>query len=786
MAELLRLPAEWSDWKIERLIGEHSHVKYYLATKSRNNKTYESLIEYIFIPQNRKKSSAARYDNMYYGGDLDNDDSIMEYIKKELEVNNNLIGIENILSYNDYIVKKKEFDEGYQIYIRMDYLRKLSDAVSQKEKITETDIIKLAIDMCSAMELLYKKNIIHGDIKSENVFIDDENTYKLGNFGVKKILDRTVGSSISNVSEINIAPEVIKDERETIRSEIYSLGLMIYRLLNNNRPPFAAQGNQPITHEENNNALVKRLSGEKLPRPSECSSDDLCQIILKACEFNPEERWQNPTAMKKALMSTYEEDYINAPQKPLEKKEKEAFDYVQNDHKEDSIPKKQKQYVDDNQNSVQKNVQNENKSQYYNTQNGGQTEYTYEYYKNDSVQQQTSNNGYSINNNNGQNQNNGQNPNNRQNQNNGQNTQGGYGPSDQKYPYSPQVNQNTKKKKTMIIGGSIAAVLVVAIVSVMAFVVPGLFKERSYSLPNNSYSAQNNQNDDELNSKYENDNDYEETETKKPAETEEQKIMVPNVEGYSKDYAKEIILDSDLTCSIEYEHDNYVSEGDVIYQDPEYGDRVKSGTEVKIVVSMGPEYIKCPEDYEQKIEVNSSGTYASMVLYQWNGWSGEWEVKFETDNVRVGENGVGKNYGEGKSITPEGKFNIGFCYSDESVETGLKFKRVTENSVFVDDERSQYYNMLVDRNWVESGMSYENTYAQFTERDLYSACIFIEHNGDGESPGTSRPGEGSVITICGIKGELKETLGCIDIKSYDMTKLLKCLDADLNPVIIIS
>ena len=106
--------------------------------------------------------------------------------------------------------------------------------------------------------------------------------------------------------------------------------------------------------------------------------------------------------------------------------------------------------------------------------------------------------------------------------------------------------------------------------------------------------------------------------------------------------------------------------------------------------------------------------------------------------------------------------------------------------MFVDDPLSLYYNMLVDKDILIDGISYENTYEQFKTENYYSTCIFIEHNGDGETIGTAIPHVGSVITICGKNGSLNSTFGCIDIISNDMEMLLSYLDEDLSPVIIIS
>ncbi|MCQ4022133.1 MULTISPECIES: zinc-ribbon domain-containing protein [unclassified Ruminococcus] len=184
----------------------------------------------------------------------------------------------------------------------------------------------------------------------------------------------------------------------------------------------------------------------------------------------------------------------------------------------------------------------------------------------------------------------------------------------------------------------------------------------------------------------------------------------------------------------------------------------------------------------QKIEVVSSGSTATLTLYEWQ--NGQWTSLFST-NATVGTNGVGSNYGEGKKVTPKGTYDLGFCYGLSKPNTDLNYKQINSNSIFVDDSSSKYYNCLVTKNDY-SGSGYENTYKQFAVNKNYNYNIFIEHNGDGETPNSAVSGKGSVITICGYNGTLKPTLGCIDISSSDMIVLLSYLDSNKNPVIEIS
>lgn len=194
-------------------------------------------------------------------------------------------------------------------------------------------------------------------------------------------------------------------------------------------------------------------------------------------------------------------------------------------------------------------------------------------------------------------------------------------------------------------------------------------------------------------------------------------------------------------------------------------------------------YISTSPEYEQKLNVSASGSYAKLTLYDWDN---DWVPIWSADGY-VGSAGIG-DAKEGSSITPSGTFKIGFAYGiSDNVETNLKYVKLSENSVWVNDVNSNYYNVLTESNLIGDA-SYEPTYQQFSAEgeNKYSTNIYFENNGDGLIPGDAMPGKGSVITLCGYKKELKPTAGCIDISSADMTELLKYLDSEKNPVIIIS
>ena len=158
-------------------------------------------------------------------------DYINEYkLMKELQ------GQSNIVSCDDFALEKNPNGIGGKIYIRMELLTPLQK-VTKERLLSEKEVIKLGKDICKALILCENKNIIHRDIKPDNVMISPFGDYKLGDFGVSKVMSHTTGGTMTG-TEGYIAPEVLHMEKYGKEVDIYSLGIVMYWLLNNRRMPF--------------------------------------------------------------------------------------------------------------------------------------------------------------------------------------------------------------------------------------------------------------------------------------------------------------------------------------------------------------------------------------------------------------------------------------------------------------------------------------------------------------------------------------------------------------------
>jgi serine/threonine protein kinase len=299
-----RLAEVWPGWQIEELIGEGAFGKVYKAVREEYGIISTAAIKVISIPQSEQEVrvlSTEGYDEAtsrtYFEG-------IVQDFVSEIRLMESMKGSTNIVSVEDFQVLERKEGIGWDILIRMELLTPF-DEWAKGRALTEREIVKLGTDICAALELCAQKSIIHRDIKPENIFVSSFGDFKLGDFGIARELEKTRGNLSSKGTQNYIAPEVAASRSYDARVDIYSLGVVLYRLANNNRLPFIDPKAATIRYQEREDAVARRLAGEPLPAPLNASSV-LADAILAACAFEPSRRFSTPTALKVALASTQE------------------------------------------------------------------------------------------------------------------------------------------------------------------------------------------------------------------------------------------------------------------------------------------------------------------------------------------------------------------------------------------------------------------------------------------------------------------------------------------------
>ena len=289
----------WPEWKIVEKIGEGSFGKVYKARRTEQGKTFYSAIKVITIPSNAGELSSVRSESPDEQSVKEYFHSLVEECIQEVNTMEYFRGNSHVVSVEDYKVVEYLDDIGWDIYIRMEYLTSFLDYCAGRA-LTEEDVIHLGIDLCKALEYCQCQNIIHRYIKPENIFVSRFGEFKLGDFGIARELDRTMSGLSKKGTFSYMAPEMYKGEAYDARVDIYSLGIVLYKLRNHNRLPFISLKKQLITYRDKEDALNRRMAGEKLPPPAE-AGETFADVILRACAYDRHDRYESAEDFRMAL-----------------------------------------------------------------------------------------------------------------------------------------------------------------------------------------------------------------------------------------------------------------------------------------------------------------------------------------------------------------------------------------------------------------------------------------------------------------------------------------------------
>ena len=286
-------------WHITEQIGEGSYGRVYIIERHELGQTYRSALKAITVPGSQDEIRSSMSDGMTLEDVTGYYKNVANNIINEFILMSKLKGNSHIVSYEDHMIIEHEDDIGWDILIRMELLTPLVELTLQSQ-MEENEVIKLGVDLCKALELCRMYDIIHRDIKPENIFIAANGDYKIGDFGVAKTIEKTKMGLSRKGTYLYMAPEIYSSRPYGPTVDIYSLGIVMYKLLNENRLPFLPEYPKPIAPVDKEEALHKRLRGDNIPEPKN-GSRKLRQIVLKSCAYKPEERYSSAEEMRRDL-----------------------------------------------------------------------------------------------------------------------------------------------------------------------------------------------------------------------------------------------------------------------------------------------------------------------------------------------------------------------------------------------------------------------------------------------------------------------------------------------------
>ena len=264
-------------------------------------------------------------------GDLSNDEKFIRRFKREaLSVSN--------LSHPNIVEVYDVGEEDGNYYIVMEYIegKTLKQLLQKRGALTLTEVIDIMSQLTDGLAHAHEAYIIHRDIKPQNIMIEDNGRIKITDFGIAMALNSTQLTQTNSVmgSVHYLPPEQANGKGSTVKSDIYSLGILMYELLT---------GSVPFKGDTAVEIALKHMK-EKIPsvrKQNPTIPQSVENIILKATAKNPKNRYDSVREMYNDLQTALERD----------NEKRLVYEYPENDLEETKviapIPKEPKKPVVD-------------------------------------------------------------------------------------------------------------------------------------------------------------------------------------------------------------------------------------------------------------------------------------------------------------------------------------------------------------------------------------------------------------------------------------------------------
>ena len=265
-------------------------------------------------------------------GDLSSDDRFIRRFQREaLSVSN--------LSHPNIVEVYDVGEEDGEYYIVMEYIegKTLKQLLKKRESLTLTEVIDIMTQLTDGIAHAHESYIIHRDIKPQNIMIQDDGRIKITDFGIAMALNATQLTQTNSVmgSVHYLPPEQASGKGATVKSDIYSMGILMYELLTGT-VPFKGDNAVEIALKHMKDKIPSiRKQDPSIPQSVE-------NILMKATAKNPRNRYDSAKEMHDDLVACLTEEHAND--------KKITFEYPENDIDDDTPitppPAKQKKKVE--------------------------------------------------------------------------------------------------------------------------------------------------------------------------------------------------------------------------------------------------------------------------------------------------------------------------------------------------------------------------------------------------------------------------------------------------------
>lgn len=298
---------EYSNWIIDpKPLGKGSYGVVFQMTSQDSSE--KRALKVISIPHDdseiEERRNSGFSDEEIFNSYFLVKDKVLDEIINVIQLRDN----ENVVRIYGYREITRKGQLGWIICFDMEFL----PSIKEIQPLSETEIIQMGSSLCNALKSCHERNIIHRDIKPQNILRRGK-TFVLADFGESKIVTNQSSLSLRGTYDY-MAPEVVRQQRFTDVSpavlDIYSLGMTLYLYANNNCLPFIGMVKEMMMPDIRDEANIRRWNNEPLPMPSGVS-ERLGRIILCACQADPRNRYQSASEMEYDLLRVNTQDVLN-------------------------------------------------------------------------------------------------------------------------------------------------------------------------------------------------------------------------------------------------------------------------------------------------------------------------------------------------------------------------------------------------------------------------------------------------------------------------------------------
>lgn len=262
----IKLPEQLKAWKVISPVSETSGYPTFKVLKTEfDGSKIPAFLTYV------------NYEGESYSSDN------VDLINEEAAFVKNVLKLRGVSNYIDAVVENNPAKSSISLYLLTADAEPITESFLKNKQLTDAEIVDFGLQISEILEKLEQNNILHGNLKPENIFVTNKGKFVLGGF--------TAFEGTADDPSF-LAPEMEAGKQPDYTTDIYSLGLIMYTMVNDGKLPFETK--------DRASAVRKRFSSTTVPAPSG-GSEKLKSVIVIACQPKNKNRWKNAGNIKNAL-----------------------------------------------------------------------------------------------------------------------------------------------------------------------------------------------------------------------------------------------------------------------------------------------------------------------------------------------------------------------------------------------------------------------------------------------------------------------------------------------------